>query len=136
MNLLGSGRVKFSLPVLVILLAARPAVAQPVDVDRYTREHQGEIVTELLGLLAIPNVRTDVPDIKRNAEQLRRMLDRRGMNPEVWDTPSTPVVYGERVVPGSTRTILFYIHFDGQAVDKTRWKQLDPFQPVLRGGSL
>jgi acetylornithine deacetylase/succinyl-diaminopimelate desuccinylase-like protein len=128
--------VKFSRAALAILLAAGPAVAQPIDVDRYTREHQGAIVAELLELLAIPNVRTDVPNIKRNAELLRRMLDRRGLNPEVWDTPSTPVVYGERLVPGSTRTILFYIHFDGQAVDKTRWKQIDPFQPVLRGGSL
>ena len=86
--------------------------------------------------LSIPNVRTDLPNIKRNAEQLRQMLERRGMKPEVWETPSTPLVYGERLVPGATRTILFYIHFDGQPVDKARWKQPDPFQPVLRAGSL
>ena len=89
-----------------------------------------------MDLVAIPNVRTDLPNIKRNAEQLRQMLDRRGMKPEVWDTPSTPLVYGERLVPGATQTILFYIHFDGQPVDKARWKQPDPFRPVLRAGSL
>jgi hypothetical protein len=26
------------------------------------------------------------------------------MKPEVWETPSTPLVYGERLVPGATRT--------------------------------
>ena len=87
-------------------------------------------------LLAIPNVRSDLPNIKRNAELLRQMLDRRGMNAEVWETPSTPLVYGERLVAGSTRTVLFYIHFDGQPVNKAGWKQADPFQPVLRAGTL
>ena len=51
------------------------------------------------------------------------MLERRGMKPEVWETPTAPLVYGERLVPGATRTILFYIHFDGQPVDKAGWKQ-------------
>ena len=65
-------------------------------------------------LVAIPNVRSDLPNITRNAELLRRMLDRRSMKPEVWETPSTPLVYGDRLMPSATRTILFYIHFDGQ----------------------
>jgi acetylornithine deacetylase/succinyl-diaminopimelate desuccinylase-like protein len=128
--------MKYPLFALATLLCAPPALAQQVEVERYVREHQAAIVREFMDLLAIPNVRTDLPNIKRNAEQLRQMLDRRGMKPEVWDTPSTPLVYGERLVPGATRTVLFYIHYDGQPVDKARWKQPDPFQPVLRAGSL
>ena len=76
-----------------------PALAQQVEVERYVREHQEGIVREFMDLLAIPNVRTDLANIKRNAEQLRQMLDPRGMKPEVWETPSTPLVYGERLVP-------------------------------------
>jgi acetylornithine deacetylase/succinyl-diaminopimelate desuccinylase-like protein len=128
--------VRPTLFALATLLSVQPALAPQADVELYVREHQAAIVREFLDLVAIPNVRTDLPNIKRNAEHLRQMLDRRGMNPEVWDTPSTPLVYGERLVPGSTHTILFYIHYDGQPVDKTRWKQPDPFQPVLRTGSL
>lgn len=128
--------MKCSIFVLVAVLSASPALAQSVDVERYIREHQGAIVREFMDLLAIPNVRTDLPNIARNAEHLRQMLERRGMNPEVWETPSTPLVYGERLVPGATRTILFYIHYDGQPVDKSRWSQADPFEPVLRTGSL
>ena len=112
------------------------ASAQPSDVERYVRDHQAAIVRELMELVAIPNVRTDLPNITRNAELLRQMLERRGMKPEVWETPSTPLVYGERLVPGATRTILFYIHFDGQPVDKAAWKQADPWRPIIRAGTL
>ena len=111
-------------------------LAQQPDVDTYIRDHQAAIVREFLELVAIPNVRSDLPNIKRNAEKLREMLERRGMKPEVWETPSTPIVYGERLAPGATRTILFYIHFDGQPVDKAGWKQADPWQPVLRAGTI
>jgi acetylornithine deacetylase/succinyl-diaminopimelate desuccinylase-like protein len=128
--------MKQPLLALAALLVAAPAFAQQAAVEKYVRDHQPAIVQELLELVAIPNVRSDLPNIKRNAEKLRQMLERRGMKPEVWETPSTPLVYGERMVPGSARTILFYIHFDGQPVDKARWTQPDPFQPVLRAGSL
>src|SRR5206468_5548629 len=47
-----------------------------------------------------------------------------------------PLVYGERLVAGATRTILFYLHYDGQPVDPSHWAQPDPFRPVLRAGSL
>jgi acetylornithine deacetylase/succinyl-diaminopimelate desuccinylase-like protein len=122
--------------IAIGLFAATRAAAQPTEVDRYVREHQTAIVREFMGLVSIPNVRSDVPNIKRNAEQLRQMLERRGMKPEIWDTPSTPLVYGERLVPGAVRTILFYIHFDGQPVEKTGWKQQDPWSPIIRAGSL
>jgi acetylornithine deacetylase/succinyl-diaminopimelate desuccinylase-like protein len=133
---MNGGSVKPSLALLAVLLATAPVVAQQTAVDSWVRAHQAAIVQEFLELVAIPNVRTDLPNIRRNAEKLRQMLERRNMKPEVWDTPSTPLVYGERLVPGSVRTILFYIHFDGQPVDKARWKQPDPFQPVLRAGTL
>src|SRR5436190_6510451 len=125
---------------MVVLIAAvacaAPVSGQQTDVERYVREHQPAIVREFMELVAIPNVRSDAANIKRNAELLRQMLERRGMKPEVWETPSTPLVYGERLVAGATRTILFYIHFDGQPVDKAGWKQADPWTPIIRAGTL
>jgi acetylornithine deacetylase/succinyl-diaminopimelate desuccinylase-like protein len=122
--------------LIAAVACAAPASGQQTDVERYVREHQPAIIREFMDLVAIPNVRSDFPNIKRNAEFLRQMLDRRGLKPEVWETPSTPLVYGERVVPGATRTILFYIHFDGQPVDKAGWKQADPWMPIIRAGTL
>jgi acetylornithine deacetylase/succinyl-diaminopimelate desuccinylase-like protein len=128
--------VRQLISAIILLILASSTIAQQQDIERYVREHQPAIIKEFLALLAIPNVRSDLPNIKRNAELLRQMLDRRGMGAEIWETPSTPLVYGERLVPGSTRTVLFYIHFDGQPVNKTTWKQADPFEPILRAGTL
>ena len=76
---------------LVVALAFTvPAFAQQPDVEQYVREHQPAIIREFMDLVAIPNVRSDLANIKRNAELLRHMLERREMKPEVWDTPSTP----------------------------------------------
>ena len=122
--------------LIAAVACAAPASGQQIDVERYVREHQPAIIREFMDLVAIPNVRSDLPNIKRNAEFLRQMLERRGMKPEIWETPSTPLVYGERLVPGATRTILFYIHFDGQPVDKGGWMQADPWTPIIRAGTL
>ena len=64
--------MKHGLSALLTLLCLQPAFAQQVDVERYVREHQAAIVREFMELVAIPNVRTDLPNIKRNAEQLRQ----------------------------------------------------------------
>ena len=61
------------------------------------------------------------------------MLKQRGLDTEIWNTSSgVPVVYGQKLVPGARRTILFYAHYDGQPVDARRWAQADPFTPVIR----
>ena len=53
-----------------------------------------------------------------------------------WRPTGNPLVYGALNVPGATRTVLFYCHYDGQPVDPKAWKQPDPFTPVLRRGRL
>src|SRR5258707_12321420 len=105
--------MRINLLAAAAIAAAAALSAQPADVASYVRDHQPAIIREFMELLAIPNVRTDLPNIRRNAAKLREMLERRGMSPEVWDTPSVPLVYGERKAPGAlvtTKTILFYIH--------------------------
>jgi acetylornithine deacetylase/succinyl-diaminopimelate desuccinylase-like protein len=128
--------VKHTIAVFALVALAASAGAQTRSVEEYVRTHQGAIIREFVDLLSIPNVRTDLANIRRNAALLRAMLEKRGMKAEVWETPSTPLVFGERMAAGATRTILFYIHFDGQAVDAKRWTQPDPFKPVLRTGTI
>src|SRR5205809_7634019 len=70
--------------------APTPRTADGSDVADYVRAHQQVILREFVDLVSIPNLRTDLPNIRRNAEQLRQMLDRRGMHPEVWETATTP----------------------------------------------
>jgi hypothetical protein len=81
-----------------------------------------------------PNVAADRQNIRRNADHLRGVLTRRGFTVEILETDGNPLVYGELSVPGASRTVLFYSHYDGQPVDPKAWQQKDPFIPVLRTG--
>jgi len=95
--------------------------------------HEQAIVTELRELLALPNVATSDADIRRNAELLVKMLEKRGIAGRVLENPGGPVtVYGELSTPGAKRTLLFYAHFDGQPIGpEGAWKS-PPFEPTLR----
>ena len=86
-------------------------------VGAWVSAHQPQIVKELVDLLAIPNVAADRANIRRNAEHLRGMLAARGFKAELLETGGNPLVYGELAVPGATRTLLLYSHYDGQPVD-------------------
>jgi acetylornithine deacetylase/succinyl-diaminopimelate desuccinylase-like protein len=100
----------------------------------WIRRNQAPVVRELTSLLAIPNVASDRPNIRRNAEHLREMFARRGFTVELLETAGNPLVYAERKAPGATRTLLLYSHYDGQPVEPKAWQQPDPFTPVLRSG--
>jgi acetylornithine deacetylase/succinyl-diaminopimelate desuccinylase-like protein len=114
----------------VLQSGLRTSVSGWVDV------HQREVVGELLDLLAIPNIAADRANIRRNAEHLRSLYQRHGFSAELLETSGNPLVYATLPVPGATRTVLFYCHYDGQPVDAAAWKQSDPFTPVLRHGTL
>lgn len=93
------------------------------------------IVRELRDLLALPNVASNPDDISRNANALVTLLERRGIEARVIETPGAPVsVYGELQTPGARRTLLFYAHFDGQPVEPLDAWVTPPFAPTLRAG--
>lgn len=94
------------------------------------------VTRELLSLLEIPNIAADRPNIRRNAEHLKALLQKRGFASELLETTGNPLVYGELRAPGASRTLLIYCHYDGQPVDPKGWKQPDPFTPVIRDGRI
>src|SRR6185369_538004 len=114
------------------LLAAAPLSARPWD-DRVAEATQQNLA-EFLELLAIPDV-ADVPaDIQRNAAFLQSAFDKRGFETRLLANPANrPLVYAHLAshVPGA-KTVLFYIHFDGQPVVPAEWAQKSPFEPVVK----
>jgi acetylornithine deacetylase/succinyl-diaminopimelate desuccinylase-like protein len=45
---------------------------------------------------------------------------------------TNPAVFGEVTVPGATKTLIFYAHYDGQPVNPKQWAEgLQPFVPVF-----
>jgi len=123
--------------ILLLLFASLSGTAQtPAAVERYVADHQQEILAEFVSLLSTPNVASDKPNIRKNAEQLRQMLSRRGFAAEILETDVNPLVYGELRVPGASRTVLWYAHYDGQPFDPKLWKQESAFKPIMRDGRM
>ena len=118
--------------LLAVPLEAAPPPNLRAAVDGWVQAHQKALVSSLVELLAIPNVAADRENIGRNATWLRDRLSRSGFAAEILETPGNPLVFGDLRVPGATRTILFYIHYDGQPVNPRDWKQPSPFTPILR----
>lgn len=105
----------------------------------YRRAHERQIIDEFTRLLAIPNIASDTPNIRRNAQFILEMMQRRGLNPRLLearskDTP--PAVYGEWKVAGAPRSIILYAHYDGQPVDPKQWTASPPFQPTWRSAAM
>jgi acetylornithine deacetylase/succinyl-diaminopimelate desuccinylase-like protein len=122
----------------LILLLPVVAMAQPLVRD-YRRAHERQIIDEFTRLLAIPNVASDRENIRRNAEFIREMMQRRGLNPQVLEAKSKdtpPAVYGEWKVAGAVHSIIVYAHYDGQPVDPKAWTASPPFQPTWRSAAV
>src|SRR5687768_3199289 len=117
--------------LFLMLFLAAPASAAPRD---WVAANRAPLLREYLELLAIPNIASDRPNIRRNAEHIVAMMMRRGLSPrllESEDGAAPPLIYGEWRVPGAERTYILYAHYDGQPVTPADWRVTTPFQPVL-----
>jgi acetylornithine deacetylase/succinyl-diaminopimelate desuccinylase-like protein len=104
------------------------------SVREYRQQHEAEIVRSYAELLSVPNVASDIKNIRANADFISSLLQKRGFTTRLLTVAgSPPVVYGELPAPGAKHTILWYAHYDGQPVDKSQWAG-DPWTPVLRDG--
>jgi len=140
--------MKFAVGLGGLLVAAVSALAgsQLDSVRAYRVAHEQELMAEYREFVAIPNVGADRPNIRRNAEFLLGMMQRRGIAAELLEgdtDAANPAVFGEILVPGATRTVIFYAHYDGMPVNPTDWAEgLDPWNPLFltapvgRGGQI
>lgn len=121
---------------LAIVVGSRDkAVAGAELLDRvreYRQNNERRIVDEFIDLLSIPNVSADKENTRKNAVFITQMLQKRGLDARLLETPGNPLVYGELNVPQASRTLLFYVHYDGQPVEPAGWIDSQPFKPVLR----
>ncbi len=133
-----SGRPSHCIPLGAIVAIALPvlaAQAQQPDVAAWRAAHERQVVDELLQLVSLPNVARNEADMRRNAERLKAMFEKRGFHVETSDGPGSPVVLATLDASPSRGTITFYIHYDGQPVDSTEWTHCGPFSPCIVGPS-
>jgi len=125
------------LHLAAIAMLCVPCALGQGSVRDYRRAHERQILQEFTALLAIPNVASDRENIRRNAQFILEMMQRRGLSPQLLEAKSKetpPAVYGEWKVAGATHSIILYAHYDGQPVDPKAWTASPPFQPTWRSG--
>ena len=132
----------FKTVLLISLLVPSTLFAQTATQDTvraYRRANEHKIVKEFLSLLSIPNIASDNPNIRKNAEFIVAMMKQRGLNPRLLEAQTQnvpPAIYGEWKTPGAQRTLILYAHYDGQPTDPKQWTATLPWQPVFRSGAL
>ena len=114
-----------------------PGAVVAGQVRAWRERHEPAIVTELRDLVALPNVAHEAADIAPAMPPCcAQMLERRGFVTQLLTVPEAPpAVYGSLTVPGATRTVVFYAHYDGQPVTASDWAT-PAWTPVLRSGTI
>jgi acetylornithine deacetylase/succinyl-diaminopimelate desuccinylase-like protein len=129
-------RILAILAFLVIFSALNFAQVNPVkSVRDYRIANEHQLLGEFAKFLSIPNIASDTPRVYLNADYLVERMKQMGLNPRAFylgDKGSPPpVVYGEWITQGATKTIIFYAHYDGQPVDPKAWTVTEPFKPLI-----
>ena len=125
--------VRAVLLVLAIGLLPSPGVFAR-DWDEQVAKASQRNFAEYLDLLSIPDVADNAVDIQHNAAFLARAFEKRGFAIRLLSNPANrPLVFAKLAgAAAGAKTILFYIHFDGQPVIPEEWSQPSPFEPVVK----
>lgn len=89
-------------------------------------------IDELKDFVAIPNDALNSDDIDDNILWLRNKFNARGFNTSILETKGLPLFFAALPMDDGKPTILFYMHFDGQSVDPSKWDQKDPYELTLK----
>ncbi|MFT6214392.1 MAG: acetylornithine deacetylase/succinyl-diaminopimelate desuccinylase-like protein [Roseivirga sp.] len=87
---------------------------------------------ELRDFLSIPNNALIAEHVRNNLDYLTKAFKKRGFTTTELPTISRTALLAEKKVQGAEKTVLFYMHFDGQPIDPSKWDQPDAYTPVLK----
>ncbi len=105
-------------------------------VQTYINENKERFVSELFDLLRIPSISAQSEhkeDMIRCAEHIAVALMNAGADrAEVMPTAGNPVVFAEKIVSPSAKTVLVYGHYDVMPVDPREEWRTEPFEPQIK----
>ena len=101
----------------------------------YIHQNKERFFEELFSLLRIPSISAKPehkPDMIRCAGRLRDLLLEAGADEAgVYPTAGNPVVFGQKILDPSFKTVLVYGHYDVQPPEPLEKWRTDPFEPVI-----
>jgi acetylornithine deacetylase/succinyl-diaminopimelate desuccinylase-like protein len=131
------------LSLLLFLLLSNQLFSQTDHSQRiaaFCQQQQQQWLQEFISFVRLPNTPLNENHTGLNTTFIMNMMRSSGIERVQLLSASTPhvppAVYGEVNVPGATRTIVLYAHYDGQPVDSTRWYAgWHPFRPLIVDGN-
>ncbi len=106
----------------------------------YIEQNRERFFEELFSLLRIPSVSAKVEhkqDMQRCAERLVELLKEAGADEAgVYPSDGNPMVFGQKTVDPSYRTVLVYGHYDVQPAEPLDKWNSDPFEPEIHDGAI
>lgn len=109
-------------------------------VQTYINDHKDRFISELFDLLRIPSISAQSEhkdDMIRCAEHLAVALMNAGADrAEVMPTAGNPVVFAEKIISPTAKTILVYGHYDVMPVDPRDEWHTDPFEPQIKNNRI
>jgi len=116
----------------ILCLWSGSLLAQTNALDELLNAGFSRVLEEHRAFVSIPCDNSSPDIMLKNIEWMTAAFEKRGFRTETLPTPSVPVFFAEKKVDDRLPTVLFYMHFDGQPVDPSKWQQKDPFVPVLK----
>ena len=124
-----SGLVAVALATTASPVLAQGDAVTPGLIEKTARAN----FREFFDLLAMPNDAIDAQDIRKNADWLEAAFRKRGFVTKQLENNGKPLVFAEFARKrANAKTILFYMHFDGQPVIPGA---VGAEEPVDRGAS-
>src|SRR5215471_2612782 len=113
-------------------IAVSAQAQQQPQIDPITQplleKHAQASFREFFEFLSLPNDAIVPADIQKNADWLEVAFAKRGFTTRQLPNEGKPLVFAEygRKLPNQ-KTVLFYMHFDGQPVIPSQWSQKSPW---------
>lgn len=116
------------------LLLTQPVFAESGAAwDTLITKHAQASFKQYLELLALPNDAIVAEDIQKNVQWLETAFRQRGFVTKQLPNQGKPMLYAEHPLNNPAyKTVLFYMHLDGQPVIPAQWSQKSPWGPVLK----
>ncbi len=109
-------------------------------VQLYINDNKERFLNELFDILRIPSISAQSEhkeDMVRCAEHLAVALMKAGADhAEVLPTAGNPVVFGEKKISDTAKTVLVYGHYDVMPVDPRAEWETEPFEPQIKEGRI
>ncbi|WP_297335590.1 M20/M25/M40 family metallo-hydrolase [Algoriphagus sp.] len=127
--------MKKLLSLLLIFLIGFQAKSQKptsLELDKMLENQWQQGLDLLQEIVSLPNDAMISAHIEPNIRWTESQFENRGWKSERLYTGGVPLLLVEKKQSNAEKTVLFYFHMDGQAVDQSKWNQSNPYQAVLK----